>query len=173
MCFHILAMESCKYFDRNTFIISVLADFCMSDLIYSQFQVALLFQTLLMATSHSVNLIIYCLSNPAFRKKVYRKYCRQTRSYKSTESNTSPVGYRMPQLRIRRFRSTISKDTCIDATSPLIVSELKRSQSDKPRAGQRRNQRKGVVNLILPSDGLDVTFETTQKKSINRRRASI
>ena len=47
-------------------------------------------QTLLLATSHSGNLLVYCLSSPAFRKRLYMKLsCKQ--SSDSRKSNVQNI----------------------------------------------------------------------------------
>ena len=132
-----------------------------------------------MASSHSVNLIIYCLSNPGFRKRIYRRYRgRPQTNSRNSESNTTPSGFRMSQL-TQRIRNTISKDinsSNVENSPPFYPSESTerfraRSMSDWLKRPPARNaQSRKSVNATLKNNGLNSILKPDQENHIELKR---
>ena len=142
---------------------------------YPFLQLAFLLQTLLMALSHSINLPIYCLSNPGFRRRIYRKYQRKSVYSRNSESNSTPSGFRMSNL-TNRLRKTISKDTSasnVENANSLDPTQLNRSISERHRRHPLRIvQSKTLVDSISTNKDLylHATFKTNKTKSNELKR---
>ena len=87
----------------------------------------MLCQNLLLATSHSCNLLVYCLSNPAFRKKLYVKLMRKQSSDSSFSNSPTVALHNLSQR--RGYRGTLLNN----ATSSTM------STSSKPSAKLRHS----------------------------------
>ena len=126
-----------------------------------------------MALSHSVNLPIYCLSNPGFRRRIYRKYQRKSVYSRNSESNSTPSGLRMSQL-TNRLRNTISRDTPasnVENTNSIDPSELNRTLSDMPRPPLSRIAKsKTFFNSMPRNKDLRATLKITKAKSFELKR---
>ena len=77
----------------------------------------MLCQTLLLAISHSCNLLIYCMSNPAFRKKLYVRILQKQPSISSI-SNTPTIALHNLSQRIG-YREAISKNHSLTTSLKL------------------------------------------------------
>ena len=143
--------------------------------LYPFLQLAFLLQILLMALSHSVNLPIYCLSNPGFRRRIYRKYQRKSVYSRNSESNSTPSGFRMSNL-TNRLRKTISKDTSasnVENASSLDPTQLNRCFSERPRRHPPRIvPSKTLIDSISTNKDLylHATFKTNKTKSNELKR---
>ena len=128
-----------------------------------------------MSLSHSVNLPIYCLSNPGFRRRIYRKYQRKSVYSRNSESNSTPSGFRMSRL-TSRIRNTISKDTSasnVENATTLDPTQLNRSISERHRQHPSRIvQSKTLVDSIATNKDLylHATFKTNKTKSNELKR---
>ena len=120
------------------------------------FQVLLLMKTLLLATSHSCNLVIYCLSNKSFRNTLYEKLLR----IKATSTNESvPSNYELQQSSRRNgktsgFQSLVET---INIDGPLLSNrsrvQIVPSQQDKQTSPfTKKALYKATRSLSLPSE---------------------
>ena len=125
-------------------------------------QVILLCQTLLLATSHSCNLLIYCLSNPRFRKRLYMKLLHR-QANESSQSNTPTfalqtipqrVGYRRPIIPSRDMHQ-INRNTSCSLPSKLRHSQDDRLNTTNP---QGRHSLKKTSSKSTQSSQLNVEY---------------
>ena len=119
------------------------------------FQILLLMKTLLLATSHSCNLVIYCLSNKSFRKALYEKLLR----IKATSTNESmPSNYELQQSSRRNgktsgFQSLVET---INIDGPILsnrsrVQIITSQKSKQTSPFTKKALYKATRSLSLPS----------------------
>ena len=141
----------------------------MFDTFHYSLQVIILLQTVLLATSHSCNLVIYCLSNPAFRKKLYRKLlCRQSTG--SSLTSTLAGALLLAPLRVGRRKALQPSDTRLMRTStePSLLSNTKRETQN-----HQTFQKHPSLKAAVPSSPKSVisngeTFETSTGTNTSR-----
>ena len=132
----------------------------------------LLCQTLLMATSHSCNLLVYCMSNPAFRRKLYIRILRKQGSISSISNTPTVALHNLSQRRIGS-RGPMSKD---DSSTISLKSQPKLRHSLSTRVRTTNEKRQFCSNTLQESDRplhLNVEYKASRAASITTREAML